>query len=357
MTRIHRYTMEDVCSNLPEVEKFDQSGYCSNIDFFVSALGFEERCLKVPSLIGKLAKNTGIIHPGTNVEDNERNLTNLKALLSHSNVAPTSFDGESISVCSKFREWVSSDTISPHIALDLTVMPSRVMLPIVSAIMELGGALTVFYTMAKRYLPDKEDFEKNRAFYCSISDITTEEGVKCITPSVTHTGQHLDPLPACIVLFPNFRRERTRAVIASIDESLLDKSNEQLVWLLTKPFTNDFTWRLQATRIVNSIKESDKSFAVEAVDYRDTMSHLEMIYANYWKTHNISISPLGTKMQRFGAALFNFSRPSTRLVYANPRRYSPGKWSSGIGTVYSVTFPSIAQLRNELLKLGQLTVR
>lgn len=359
MARVSKFTMEDLFERLPPVKPIDSSSL-SGIDVFFTSLGFEERCLAAPSLLPSGIEHAIALVPGTNPIDNETNRTPLLALLAKAARSVKFLDGESTALEAEIISAINlvSSTAGNeiHIAVDVSAMPSRIMSKIVSIALTLNGCLTVVYTMAKGYLPEREEFVKERKKYCSEGAMTTEEGVEDVTPSIAHAGQHLDPLPACIVLFPNFRRERSRAVISSIDESLLGRSSDQLVWLLSKPFAEEFEWRLDATRLVNGIAESDVTYNLDVLDYRDTMLYLEKIYLQYWKSRNISISPLGTKMQRLGVLFFNYCRPSTRLVFSSPRKYSAGKWSYGTGMTYCTHFPSISQLRENLLSLGQLRI-
>jgi hypothetical protein len=359
MKRVVEYTIEELCHELPMAQIASEDDY-EFANVFFTSLGFEDRALTVPQRLQGKIERAFVFVPSTNRSDNQRNQAELKELLTQNGTVYEELSGGSVEIDVAIERVINSlgeGTESPiRCTVDISVMPSRFMIPLISRLLEIHCELKILYTMAADYKPSKEEFESNVDSFCSENCLTTEFGVEAIVPSIAHPGQHLDQLPACLVLFPNFRKQRSLAVISEVDESLIGAKSEQVVWFLTKPLDSSYDWRLEATRAVNNIDESSLCQTVDSIDYRQTILYLDHIYLRKWKTHNISISPLGTKMQRLGVALFNYCRPSTRLIYAHPVKYNSSKWSQGVGKTFVVDLGCTEELRRKLTQVGSLRV-
>lgn len=360
MTRICETTVDSITEKLNAPTECI-SGDFAGTDVFITSLGFEDRAVAVPQLLTEMPRKAIVFTLQTNSEDNIKNLPGLQQALRGCDVEmlQADVDTECIrSLVERLRKLsFDSNDQSLRVLVDVSVMPSRVMLPILTGLLDIDCVLTVAYAMASVYRPTHNEYLQSKQTFCRGFDVTTEIGVEQINANVAFPGQHLDPLPACLVVFPNFRKERSIAVITDTDESMLSNGNDQVFWLLTRPLNTDYVWRLDATKEVNDIRKNAITRIVDSIDYRDTIQVLDDIYQRMWRTHNISISPLGTKMQRLGVALFHYCRPSTRLIYTHPKLYNPKVWSEGIGQVYRVPLGETKILRNWLVRLGALTLQ
>jgi hypothetical protein len=359
MTRIFETSVDAIIENLESPSEC-RPGDLDGFDIFITSLGFEERALAIPQLLSEPPQKAFVFTLQTNREDNGKNLPGLQQSLTGCDIEMLQPDVDKECIGSLIERLRGLSLASEHplrILVDVSVMPSRVMLPIITGLVDFDCVLTIAYAMASIYRPTQDEYLNSKQVFCQSFDLTTEVGVEQINANVAFPGQHLDPLPACLVVFPNFRKERSIAVITETDESMLSNGNDQVFWLLTRPLNCDYEWRLDATKEVNGIRENAIQRTVDSIDYRDTIQVLDDIYQRMWRTHNISISPLGTKMQRLGVALFHYGRPSTRLIYTHPKLYNPRVWSEGIGQVFRVHLGETKTVRNWLIRLGALTIQ
>lgn len=358
MPECRTFTIDDLCRELPDVTLAESEDFAA-FDVLFTSLGFEDRCVAVSRLLGNPPTTTYMLFPSTNTVDNQRNLNELeqrfrrsgaKFVELHAERSDTSIALEHVFESESFRRG------NLRCAIDVSVMPSRFMIPLLNRLLASNVQLTVLYTMPETYKPTDSEFQEKAIEFCESLETTTEEGVADIIPSLSLPGQHVDHLPAKLILFPNFRRQRSMAVVTDVDESLAGRFTDQLVWFLTKPLDDSFLWRLDAVRRVNGIQETCHCSEIEPLDYKDTILNLERIYADAWRSHNISISPLGTKMQRLGVAIFNYCRPSTRLIFSRPMQYNANVWSEGISDTYAVRLGDTQALRRKLRDVGALRV-
>ena len=206
------------------------------------------------------------------------------------------------------------------------------------------------------YHPTKREYEKNPEEWTSDEVLGLERGVSDVVVSADHPGLQLDTLPDCIVLFPTFKAERSRTVIDKVDPSLVTDPGGKVRWLLGVPHLEEDRWRLEAMREINGIAEETPHYQVSTFHYKDTLQTLEVIHGKMSDDHNISISPIGSKMQALGTSLFHYLRPDVRIVFAAPKEYNAAQYSEGCKETWKTEFGSIPDLRERLDKVGTLTV-
>ena len=68
------------------------------------------------------------------------------------------------------------------------------------------------------------------------------------------------------------------------------------------------------------------------------------------------MSPLGSKMQALGTALFCYMHPEVRLVFALPKEYNAADYSTGCKDFWQVDFGPFDKLRANLDKVGMLRI-
>ena len=74
-----------------------------------------------------------------------------------------------------------------------------------------------------------------------------------------------------MILFPNFKRERSRAAISFVDPSLLTNPGDKVVWLLGIPHLCENKWRLDAMKKINEVSQDTPQYNVSTFDYKDAL--------------------------------------------------------------------------------------
>ena len=181
-------------------------------------------------------------------------------------------------------------------------------------------------------------------------------GVGDVRPSREAPGQHFDPLPDAIVLFPTFKRERSQAVIDFVDPSLIGNRGDQIVWLVGIPHLDENQWRINALREINELKAEDVQYEVSTLHYQDTLKTLEAIHNRLSDRYKLTLSPIGSKMQALGSSLFSYIHPDARIVFAIPKEYNAALYSGGCRETWRIEFGSLPDLRRLLMSVGKLVV-
>ena len=364
MANVRRIELSEILGQLPEIQPFKPSSNLGPDDLFLCALGFEPRCLTIPKLLadsGYSSNRVVILEYDTNTDDNERSRQELTA---HLNVISNHVqslhlsDPDAPNRLRQILESLANEPTggSPKITFDVSAAANRFVVTSMAILCELNGSLNVLYSEAATYHPTKAEYEAEPSVWQSESQLGLERGVGDVRPSREAPGQHFDPLPDAIVLFPTFKRERSQAVIDFVDPSLIGNRGDQIVWLVGIPHLDENQWRINALREINELKAEDVQYEVSTLHYQDTLKTLEAIHNRLSDRYKLTLSPIGSKMQALGSSLFSYIHPDARIVFAIPKEYNAALYSGGCRETWRIEFGSLPDLRRLLMSVGKLVV-
>ncbi len=339
MPKLHRIELSEVISELPDIQPFDpKSEPVERIDhLFLCALGFEDRCLTLPRLLaatGYRTESAVCLVYSTNQTENEVNREKLDGYLRTFARNVSFVDSDSPDFSNRLRGLVEgpkrkSVRQRPRITFDSSVAANRLLITCMKVLMESNADVRVLYSEAATYHPTKQAYQESPEQWLADEALGLERGVSNVIVSRDHPGHHFDPLPDCVIVFPTFKVERTRAVINFVDPSLITGPEDRVSWLLGIPHLEEDQWRLEALRAINCIMAGSPEYQVSAFNYKETLTTLEGIHAKKLGKYKLSVSPLGSKMQALGASLFCYLHPDVRIVLAVPKSTMPRSTPKG----------------------------
>jgi len=327
-------------------------------ELFIAALGFEDRCLAWPRRLAGAsysARRALYCQYKTNRSDNEVNLPELQESLESVSDEVTSLGADSPRFTTKLLgeiDKLDRGNGPPSVSVDVSVMANRLMSRCLKVLLESDINLTILYSEAAIYHPTKEEFVNSPKHWTTGPAL--ERGVGDVVTSIDHPGNHLDVLPNTVILFPSFKLDRSRAVLAKIDPSLLATPDNRVIWIVGVPRLEEDAWRTEAMKQLNEISEDDTVYEVSTFDYRETLRTLQRIWQDRATSSNLSLSPLGSKLQGIGIALFCLMHPDVRIEYASPREYNAALYSEGCKSQWVLEIGETAALRRLLEEVGRL---
>jgi hypothetical protein len=351
---------------LPDIEPFETHKPLERKDdLFFCALGFEDRCLSIPEHLaiqkGYHSKKSIYFQYSTNEPDNAKNESKLKSALSvfsDSVEQPLKCDEEDFPV--KLRnilKGLGGNGSLPSVSFDITVCSSKLLLTALKIILESDVSLRILYSEAAVYHPTRSEYEQDYNKWAQEDGLGLAKGVQKIIPSPEHPGNRRDKLPEAVIVFPTFRRERAVAAIADIDQSLITRPKDRIIWLIGKPHLPQDQWRTDALRKINEIPDTAPSYEVSTFDYKATIEKLESIYGVKDCEYHVNIIPLGSKLQSLGIQLFWQVRQDVSLTFVIPKKYNAHEYTEGCKAAWLIDFGTTKQLRDVLNSVGQLSVR
>jgi len=365
LTNLRTVELVDILNDLPEMQRLDveQDMSGKTEDLFLVALGFEDRCPWIAELLaergGYRATQAIYFEYETNPNDNNVNRPRLvNALESFTTQArPMPCDSENFAL--QLREILSGICTGSHLPMvtfDISVCSSKLLITALTVLCEFPLNLRVVYSEAGLYHPTKEEYDADPDKWTSDDKLGLARGVSKVNRSSDHPGSRRDTLPEAAIVFPTFKPERVRAILSDIDQSLLMRPDDRVVWLIGEPHLPEDHWRADVQRRINEIPASVPAYEVSTFDYKKTLEILERVYQPFDCKYLVNIAPLGSKMQSLGVVMFWYMHPEVSIYYASPREYNAAQYSEGCKDTWRLEFGSVMKLRALLDNVGTLNV-
>lgn len=364
MSRFYEKILEDSLQELSDVVPLDVRAalHQDPISYFICAVGFEPRCTEIVKRLAKCDARIGrsvIVALDSNSDADRENGAVLTELLNSISDEVSSLNADSGSYGEELTRILPNSPDSQkemRTVFDISVGANRLILQTMRLLIESNVALDVWYTEAQTYHPTQEEFQQQRQQWISEDELGTEKGVLKVVPSEMYAGEHLDSLPATVILFPSFRHERSEAVISHVDPALLMRPSENVIWVLGRPHLPEDLWRRDAMSEINRIDAEGCVLEASTFDYKDTYRVLDGVYRERWEKTNITLSPLGSKFQAIATSLFCFQHPDVRVLFATPKQYNTQQWSDGCRDTWNISFGLTKDLRQCLSSIGCISL-
>jgi hypothetical protein len=204
----------------------------------------------------------------------------------------------------------------------------------------------VLYTEAKIYPPTQAEAEAAIARLSAdptYSVLFLSSGVFQVTvvPELSSIAMPIGQTR--LITFPSLDSYQLTAVRAELQPSRFTLINGI-------PPAAKNAWRPDAISRINRLDTiQHDSCNASTLDYRETLGCLLEVYRQYSERERLLISPTGSKMQTVAVGLLRAVLDDVQVVYPTPKDFqSPGNYTTGIGTTYSLALDSFAFGRDDL---------
>lgn len=364
MGHVREIELSAILEKLPTIAPFDPLKGRRSSDLFLCGLGFEPRCCSVIQKLadaGHRVRRSVYIEYGTNTNDNSANLpellAKLEAISDSVEVLRDSATTFGTQLRSILRDNLSQEEAALTLIVDISTFANRLVLHAMKVLLEYNIQLKVLYSEAALYRPTFEEYKTEKDKWKTGLHPVVDEGVGDVCPSMEFPGYHLDSLPDALVVFPGFNVARTKASICRVDPSLLTSPGDKVVWLLGVPHDEENNgWRLGALHEINNIPVDVPQYRVSTFDYKETLTTLEAVYQDRSLNYNVTIAPMGSKLQALGIALFCAMHPDVRVIVTVPREYKAENYSEGTRAIWEIDFGDVASTRRWLNANGTIEI-
>ena len=207
----------------------------------------------------------------------------------------------------------------PNFAICITVMKVRHVFPTAN--------LTLLYTEAEEYFPQKNDFERilrniRKDGANIFPEYLSAKAVNMFMPSM-FSGVALGHNDTCLIVFAGYEPHRTTCVIDAANPS-------KLVMVYGDPVRTDLKWRLELSRIMHeSIDDSFlKTEEVTSTGEIDNNLKLLLEYYEYlYDDHVLCVCPTNSKIQAVASVLAWERYPDIQLTFPIPVEYLAKKFT------------------------------
>lgn len=356
--RLLKVDLEQILAGLPGPRSFDVDDIPASFDAVIAVAGFEERATALTDLMAsrRLSGNHLLLFEyRTNVEDNER--SRRRWLTCHDWTSKRVVT-VSEAITGTFANTLQEGEELPQVLIDLSGASNLLVFKLVQALLEfeMNVRPTFFYAEPEVYHPTKREFDDDQE---AVANEGLSTGVGELDVSVARSGLAVDGLPPFLIAIPGWGRDRIRAIASEVApevvDSILDgRDSSRVAWIVGVPRREENRWRVEALMRIHGLRKDARVHRVKTFDYKGTILRLESLYQEMQNTHNLTVAPLGSKLQALGCAMYCHVRPAVRAVLATPQRYRAEAYSTGVGAIWHMMFPTTRALRERMRSLDTL---
>lgn len=327
---------------LPNLESINKLR-SKRFDLLLTAAGFEDRVWGITKSLESIRIQHSLIinYQPENSNNKFEELNKLLSGFSKTNVIefnryePYHFSHNLFQILKKLR--INS------ILVDISTMSKLAILLVLDACWKMNLSVSVHYTEATDYAPNKDDFERaKREQKIYPPSIHIYSGVYSVIRTKELSSVSMQGQPNAAIAFMSFNDLLVQALINSIYPSRLFLINGRPPKL---------KWREKATgwiyeRIITEWSETDNPISsanglpqrtTSTLDYRETVGLLVNMYWKLSINHRLIIAPTGSKMQALGTYIVKALHPDIQIEYPTPKGFLSG-YSRNIGKQHFVSF-------------------
>lgn len=350
---VRRITSADVIDGLPALDRL--TTLSSEPDLIITFLGFEDRLVGVPRRLANIPGMAARVIVGqyrSNVEANQARRADLENAWAElgctTEFAPPGQTGNYV------RDALRSMTTALHrplrVACDVSVASNVAIASLLPRLVRDPAVdLTVFYAEAGTYEPLSRPAPSSEAPH--------ESGVSSVEVSPERSGYRVDALREAVVVIAGFGVGRARAAIAEMFATPSAASSLNIDWVFGVPPHKNLRWRTAYSMELHGVSVGHENVHYASTfDYREVIRALDRLFGMRWRTHHMTVVPLGSRMQGVGAVLFSFMRPEVRLLSAEPVAYPVKNYSHGVGEVWALRLGRTQHLLERLRTVDTMAV-
>jgi len=352
MPTISDSSIDDVLSSLENWRPFQIT---EDFDIFIGAIGFEERasaCFAEWCASRKILGGTALLlEYSTNCEDNKIRENDFIETASPMGINIRKIVYHKLSIFGEVTAALRELSAKNNILFDISALASFAFYPFLNAVANCvpNSRLTICYSEAKTYFPEFAEwsefksrvetldlFERARLFDQSHFQ---SDGIENVFESLDFPGLNFGTLPNVLIVTPNFAFERVQRILDFAAENYtIDRSGCEWVFGLP-PNREKNGWR--HTALLDLFLRPNNNHDACTFDFKDALVTFQNIWLKNRDHRAILIGNLGSKAQHLASFMFLKMHPDVALILSEPKRFLAGKFSTGVGAKWIVTFGPI----------------
>jgi hypothetical protein len=377
-----KVTVLDVAGKLPDIKPWQTQEF-SLFDVFILAAGFEDRAVAVFDLLienNLLGISTTLIlgRYSTHEKENDANLRYIYSVCNKLGVPIVEMNATStIDTWETLRFRLSQLEKNSRVGFDSSGSSGDLILTTIKAVLtnKESYKFVVFYTAAKSYAPDVDEYNSNktalidRLLNDSDESPIKEFGAEAVIAHHLYPGHHQPDVPNFVIVVPSLRPHRMIKCINHIGEQELPAIIDSSVWIIAKDAEVQNSWRGDLLKdVVNRLPEKYSGGSIGPnqkglnsktacpTSFGESLGvFFEAIDSNIGK--NTYLVHMGAKLHAVAASFALAVRSEVRVISARPKTYVPSAYSSGVGQTFTISFENLADTVENLEKIGTLKVQ
>ncbi len=322
-------------------------------EVLISAGGFEDRVLAIPSILTKESPPEGLAIVLEYLPHDEKNRLDEVVTALRQRCAQVETEKYDLHHPEGFDQILTDRLYSLKacaVCLDISGMSRLAIMIIADVLREMNLPLRIVFAEARDYAPSEEEFE------------SAKKGDEQHLPtSFIHTGIHdvlhvrrlssvrMQSNATLLIAFDSFNEALCQALINMINPS-------RFILINGLPPRDELLWREEATKYVHQFLRKEWNIEDDNVPVKTTSTlyyaeTYELLTSLYWRfstEHRIIIAPTGSKMQTLGSYLMRAVHEDVHLEYPAVSGFFGDKYSRGVREIWEIDFGNMGDFISRL---------
>jgi hypothetical protein len=337
---------------LPELKPIKKIQLKSG-EVLISAGGFEDRVLAIPSILTKKSPSEGLAIVLEYLPHNEKNRLDEVVAELRQQCAQVEIEKYDLHHPEGFDEILTKrlrNLQARAVCLDISGMSRLAIMIIADVLREMNLPLRIAFAEAREYAPSQEEFESAK-----------KGGEQHLPTSFIHTGMHdvlhvrrlssvrMQSNATVLIAFDSFNEALCQALINMINPS-------RFILINGRPPRDELRWREEATKYVHQFLRKEWNIeddnepvkTTSTLYYAETYELLTLLYWRFSTEHRIIIAPTGSKMQTLGSYLMRAVHKDIHVEYPAVAGFFADKYSQGVREIWEIDFGNMGDFVSRL---------
>ncbi len=313
------------------IDSFQRFLDTNKFGVFICSSSFEDRCKKIPMLVGKQIKETLVCHYKDNYISANNHFDEL--LLYFKNPKQILFDRKNPLVnidliSNELKSIFSKKNRNKKILVDITTLTREMIFILIYFFKNVlpvnKFSVTFVYNPAEKYAVDKENY----------SEKWLSRGVRDIRSVLGYSGLFLPNKKLALILLVGFEHERAKKIIDNFEPSKVFIGHASIEGAITKELQVINKKVFDELKNMLSVEMTQFEFSCKTPD--ETKGKINDIIGSIKNEYNIVIASLNNKISTIGVAFSAIENPEVQICYPTVNQYNIENYSISKDEIYLI---------------------
>ncbi len=313
------------------IDSFQQFLDKNKFGVFICSSSFEDRCIKIPMLVGNQIKHTVVCHYKDNYISANNHFDKLISFFK--NPIKIIFDRKNPLVnidliSNELRLIFSTKNRNRKILVDITTLTREMIFILIYYFKNVPPVnkfiVTFVYNPAENYAIDKENY----------SEKWLSRGVRDIRSVLGYSGLFLPNKKLALILLVGFEQERAKKIIDNFEPSKVFIGHASIEGAISKELQIINKKVFDELKNMLSVEMTQFEFSCKTPD--ETKAKVNDIIGSIKNDYNIVIASLNNKISTIGVAFAAIENPEVQICYPTVNQYNIENYSTSKDEIYLI---------------------
>jgi hypothetical protein len=313
------------------IDSFQQFLESNRFGIFICSSSFEDRCKKIPMLVGNHSKQTLICHYKDNYVSANNHFAELLCYFKNPKQIFLDRKNPLVNIdliSNELKSIFSKKNRNKKILVDITTLTREMIFILIYYFKNVPPVnkfnVTFVYNPAEKYAIDTKDY----------SEKWLSRGVRDIRSVLGYSGLFLPDKKLALILLVGFEHERAKKIIDNFEPSKVFIGHASVEGAISKELQAINKKVFEDLKNMLSIEMTQFEFSCKTPN--ETKDKVDDIIGSIKSEYNIVIASLNNKISTIGVAFSAMENPEVQVCYPTVNQYNIENYSTSKDEIYLI---------------------